>query len=93
MPAKAKAQASFDEAMVDDAELLEVLEKRESMKEAMAEYKRLDRAAKARIDEKNYGEDGDVRVGRFVIGQRRTESRHADFDVAASVRIVIKVAE
>lgn len=93
MPVKARAQVSFDEAVVDDKELLEVLEKRESMKEAMAEYKRLDRAAKARIDEKKYGDDGDVRVGRFIVGQRPTEPRHADFDVAGGVRVVIKVAE
>lgn len=67
-----------------------VLEKRESMKEAKAEYNRLDRAAKARIDEKKYGSDGDVRIGRFVVGQRRMQPRHADFDVAGGVRIIIK---
>lgn len=93
MPAKAKAQGSFEEAIVDDKELLEVLEKRESMRDAITEYRRLDRAAKARIDEKKYGEDGDVRIGRFVVGQRRTSARHASFDVASGTRIVIRVAE
>ncbi len=90
MPAKAKPQAGFDDVVIDDPELLDVLEKRESMVEAKAEYNRLDRAAKARIDEKNYGSDGDVRIGRFVVGQRRTQARHADFDVAGGVRIIIK---
>lgn len=93
MTAKAQPQSGFEDVSIDDAELLEVLEKRESMREAQAEYKRLDRAAKARIDEKQHGADGDVRLGRFIIGQRKTEARHADFDVSGGIRIVIKVAE
>ncbi len=90
MPAKTKPQAGFDDVVIEDEELLEVLEKRESMREAKAEYARLDRAAKARIDEKKHGVDGDVRIGRFMIGQRPTEARHAEFDVNASTRIIIK---
>lgn len=93
MPVKKQLQESFDQNVILDAELLDLLEKREAKQEAKTEFARLSNEARERINEKGYGNDGDVRVGPYIIGKRPVAARSVKFKTTASTRIVIKRAE
>jgi hypothetical protein len=87
--AEKQEQQAFNENVVADSDLEGLLEEREDAKEGKRLYKEIDGKVRERIKEKGYGKDGDVRVGRFVVGMRPVPARSVEFETAASTRIVI----
>jgi hypothetical protein len=88
---KEKAQIDMEDQFIEDPVLEDLLEKREDAKEGAAEYRKLDKDAKAHI--KTAGITGKRRCGRFIINVTEGEARHVEFDTDGSQRIGISNAE
>lgn len=91
MAIKAQPQASFDDRVVVDTELEELLEKREGHAEARREHARLTKEAQERV--RAIGAEDDFRVGRFKVSIGGTPARHVEFDADAGVRIGFKAVD
>lgn len=91
MVTKKRPQSHMDDVIVKDAELEKLLEKRESLKESAAEYRKSDKEAKNKM--KSIETPTPYRVGRFIIDRHDTSGRHVEFDVQSSFRFDIKLAE
>lgn len=90
-------QTALDERVVEDAELEAALEEREQAKAARAKaaktFESKDEAARVLADKLDDLFDGPVRVGRFVLVERKTTARSVAFDVEAKTRLSIRVAK
>jgi hypothetical protein len=87
-------QGGLWEAVIEDATVEELLEKRQKAKEsAKAVAKRArdaDAAAKVALEGLDLGTDAPVRIGRFVVARKVTASRSVSFETAPGVRMSIK---
>lgn len=86
---KETAQIHFDEKVIRDPELEQLLDERETAKQATKTYRSLDKEAKAKIAE--LGDDPPYRVGRFLITKSTVEAKSVSFETDASTRIQIKL--
>lgn len=89
MSPKVKEQLGLEDVVVEDPELEELLEKRQTLKSGVSEYRKADKEAKAKIDA--ITQPTPFRVGRFVVAKSATPERSVAFDVMASERYTIKV--
>jgi len=87
---KTKAQIHMDEAIVENPELEKMLEDRQELKQAVAEFRKVDKDVKDRI--RSIGTPTPYRVGRFVISKRELSAKSASFETQASVSSTIKLA-
>lgn len=96
MTTQRRPQMALDEETLEDPELEDLLDKRESAKELMKPYrKRYQDAHKlvmARIAQKELS-DGTYRFGEFIVKQSEAEEKHIEFERTSSKRISIKVAK
>ena len=97
MPVKAKAQGSFDEQVLQDADLEQRLERRERAKvEAGAlgkTYRDLDTEVKGEILKMNHEGPVNLRCGRFIIEVKPRPSRSVSFETKPGTRVNIKAPE
>ena len=91
MGTKAKAQIGMDGKFVHDDELEELLEKRQSLKEGVAEYRQADKEARKKIG--TITVETPYRCGRFIIEESMTQPGHVEFDKAGGSRLKIKTAD
>ena len=89
--AKKQPQSTMGETLLDDSKLEKLLEKREKLKAGVSARREADKEAKNALAGVEIS--GSVRVGRFVISKRTTQSRHVEFDTDAGVRLSIKADE
>ena len=91
MVTKAKAQVSFDDKIVKDDELEELLEKRQSLKQGVTAFREADKEARKKIGKVTVTPP--FRCGRFIIAERMTQPGHVEFDKAGGSRLQIKTAD
>ena len=85
-----KAQIHMDEAIVENPELEKMLEDRQELKQAVAEFRKIDKDVKAKIG--SIGTPTPYRVGRFVISKRELSAKSVSFETQASFSFTIKLA-
>lgn len=89
-------QIGLNDEVLNDAELEDLLDKRESAKEVAKpytkRYKDADKLVKARIEQKELS-DGTYRFGEFVVKISEAEEKHIEFERSSSKRISISVAK
>lgn len=91
MPARTKPQVHMDDKFIEDPELEQLLEDRETAKAKAAEFHTLDKKAKAAIVTLNL--DGERRCGRFLVSTKALDGRTVDsFETKPGVRVNIKPA-
>jgi hypothetical protein len=87
-------QTTIDERVVQNDELEQALEQRQTLKvkagEARKAYTEADEQAKALARELDLA-DGPVRVGRFVLTEHDVPGRSVAFDTDPSTRLTIRV--
>lgn len=87
---KTRAQIHMDDNIVEDAELEHMLEERQELKQAVGEYRKVDKDVKDRM--RSIGTPTPYRVGRFVISKRDISAKSVSFETQASFSFVIKLA-
>ena len=94
MAVKAGNQLALDERLVENAELEELLERRDSKRIARSflskEFDDAHKAAVVEIEKLDLGDGAVVRVGRFRIERIEVKPRAVRFESGASTRIQIK---
>lgn len=85
-----KAQIHMDDNIVKDPELEHMLEDRQELKQAVGEYRKVDKDVKARL--RSIGTPAPYRVGRFLITKREISAKSVAFETQASFSFVIKLA-
>ncbi len=98
MATKTKSQISMDDRIVANPALLDLLEQRETAKEALAETKEVRKAFKVKDDAckaaiKAIEEIPPYRIGRFVITKKDRAARTVEFEIEASVVVKISNAD
>lgn len=95
MTARPQAQIELGEQIIENAELEQALEARETAREAVAAarkiYDEADTAAKAAIAELDL--DGPARCGRFVIRELDVAARSVAFETEPGTRLSISVVD
>jgi hypothetical protein len=90
----ADPQTSIYETEIEDENVERLLEARDKAKaSARAVNKKArdaDSAAKAALEALDLGHDATVRIGRFLVTLKKTESRSVSFDTAPGERWSIK---
>jgi hypothetical protein len=89
MGTKVKEQLGMEDAVVNDEELEQLLEKRQSLKQGVSDYRKADKDAKTKIS--TMSDPTPFRVGRFIIARHSVPPRSVSFDVNEGNRISIKV--
>jgi hypothetical protein len=94
---KAKAQASFDEEVLEDADLEARLERRERAKAEAGtlgkSYRDLDTEVKGEILKMGHEGPVNLRCGRFIIEVKPRPSRSVSFETKPGTKINIKAPE
>lgn len=85
-----RAQIHMDEAIVEDPELEKILEDRQELKQAVSEYRKVDKDVKGRLS--SIGTPTPYRIGRFVISKRDIQAKSVSFETQASFSFTIKLA-
>lgn len=92
-PTSPKDQLALDEKVVEDAELVAKLERREQLRTEMAalriEFVEVDRSVRAEVDKLDLGVDTAIRIGRFRISRTLAPARSVTFETEAKERITI----
>ena len=91
MTTKAKAQISMDDKIVHDDELEALLEKRQSLKQEIADFREADKNARKKIGMVSV--EMPFRCGRFIISESMSHPGHVEFDKAGGTRLTIKTAD
>jgi hypothetical protein len=89
--AKPKPQLGLEDKWIEDAELEELLEQRETLKTAVTDSRKATKAAKGKILAINF--TGSRRCGRFIIGCSVSKPRSVAFDTEEGVRVTIKTTK
>ncbi len=92
-----KAQASFDEEMIENADLEALLEQREKLKDEAGQtrkdYIKKDEEAKGIVHGLDIT-DGDVkRCGRFLLSVEEVKAGHRSFATKAKTKVSIRLAK
>lgn len=85
-----KPQIHMDDKIVQDPELEHMLEERQELKQAVSEYRKVDKDVKSRL--RSIGTPTPYRVGRFVISKRDVSAKTVSFETQASFSFTIKLA-
>jgi hypothetical protein len=97
MPVKAKAQGSFDEKVLEDADLEQRLERRERAKVEVGAlgktYRDLDTEVKGEILKMNHEGPTTLRCGRFIIEVKPRPSRSVSFETKPGTKVNIRAPE
>lgn len=88
MVTKVRAQIHMDETIIDDAELEKQLDDRQELKESVAEFRKVDKEVKAKIQ--TIDKPMPIRIGRYIITRQTVEGRSVAFETEPSTRITIK---
>ena len=91
MATKAKAQISMDDKFVHDDELEDLLEKRQSLKGGIADFRQADKEVRKKIG--TITVETPFRCGRFIISESMSQPGHVEFDKAGGTRLTIKTAD
>ena len=91
MGTKAKAQIGMEDKFVHDDKLEELLEKRQSLKQGITEFRKADKEARKKIG--TVVVETPFRCGRFIIEESMTQPGHVEFDKAGGTRLKIKTAD
>lgn len=86
--ARSRPQIHMEDKIVNDPELEQMLEDRQELKQAQAEYRKKDKEVKAKLA----SVETPCRIGRFFISKSTTPPRSVAFDTSGSVRYSIKLA-
>ena len=89
MGTKVTEQISMEDVIIENPELLDLLEKRQALKEGVSAYRHADKEAKKKIE--TMTPPPPFRIGRFVIAKSTTQPRSVSFDIEAGDRISIKL--
>lgn len=90
MTTKTRPQIHMDDTILEDAELEKMLEERQELKPAVADFKKADKNVKERI--RKIETPTPYRVGRFVISSQPIPAKSVAFEAEAATRITIKLA-
>lgn len=97
MSAAPQEQIGLEDKFIEDPELEEVLEERESLKaekkKALKQFNDKHAAAKDRIEKLDLPAGGALRVGRFRLERTNVPGRSVTFDTAETTRINIGAIE
>lgn len=97
MSAKENPQTAMDEREIASGDLERTLEKRQTLKEAVAEarkeYREADEAAKTMLAEFALADGEVARCGRFRIEKKAVPPRSVSFETAPTSRLRIDVRE
>ena len=89
-------QTSFEEKLVDDPQLLELLRKRRRLNEAKADAaakaKEAHEAVLAKIEEHDLADGEAMRVGDYVVSKRRVEAADVSFTRGGRSQLTIRFA-
>ena len=88
MATKEKLQIGLEDVIVRDEELEKLLDDRQENKYAVAEFRKLDKQAKARIQ--SLETPPPFRIERYIVTKSSSPPRSVSFDVDGSTRITIK---
>ena len=88
MVTKVKPQIHMDDNIVRDAELEEMLEERQSLKEQVSGYRKKDKDVKAKLAPME--EQMPFRCGRFLVSLGKVQPREVSFEINGGTRITIK---
>jgi len=88
MGPKPKAQIGMDDNIVQNPDLEALLDKREGLKEYTAEYRKVDKDAKAKIA--TITTPMPYRVGRFLIATQSVPAKSVSFETDPGTRVTIK---
>lgn len=91
MATKKKLQISMDDRIVQNNDLNQLLEQRETLKVGVSEYRQVDKKTKEFITKLK--EVLPFRIGRFIISETKREAKSVAFDVDASCSIRISALE
>ena len=87
-------QAALWEAVVEDAELEELLDARAEAKEQLRaprqRFKEADERARAAIERLDLGADAPVRVGDYLLTRRSVKGRSVAFETTDSTRLYVR---
>lgn len=86
---KTRAQIHFDDNIIEDRELEEMLEERQELKESVSAYRKADKKAKDKIP--TITAPTPFRVGRFIIAKQAVAAKSVSFDTTESSRFTIKI--
>lgn len=90
MVTKVAAQIHMDDNIVENAELEELLEARQELKESVSEYRKADKSAKDKI--RSIEAPTPFRVGRFLISKRDIPAKSVSFETTEGSGFTIKIA-
>lgn len=88
MATKEKLQIGLEDVIVKDDELEQILDERQEHKLSVAEFRKLDKEAKAKIT--ILGTPPPFRIGRYIITKTSNPPRSVSFETETSTRINIK---
>lgn len=89
MVTKVRPQIHMEDTIIEDKELLELLERRQSLKVGATNYRKADKEAKGKVSAMQ--DKMPFRVGRFIIKKQPVSSRSVSFEVNEGTRISIKL--
>jgi hypothetical protein len=88
MAPKEKPQISFDDNIIEDADLEKMLDDRQDLREAHLAYQKKDKEVKSYLKGVEYTTP--YRVGRYIIDRNIVEPREIEFETSGGVRFNIK---
>ena len=88
MGTKVRAQIHMEETIIEDADLEKLLDDRQECKSSVAEFRKLDKQAKAKIQ--TIEKPMPIRIGRYIITKQTMPGRNVSFETNGSIRITIK---
>ncbi len=88
---RTRRQMAFEEKVIQDPELEQILEDREKVIKPHVVY--VEKTKLARTKVKDLGVEGPFRVGRFMVNVKPKESKHVEFDQQATLDIGFSLAE
>ena len=88
MVTKVREQIHMEETIIEDADLEKLLDDRQECKSSVAEFRKLDKQAKAKIQ--TIDKPMPLRVGRYIITRQTVQAKSVAFETDAGSRITIK---
>lgn len=88
MVTKVKEQIHMEETIIEDTELEKLLDERQELKISVAEFRKIDKEAKSKIQQ--IDKPMPIRIGRYIINRQNVPAKSVTFETDASSRITIK---
>ena len=91
MATRIRAQIHMEDNIVNNPELEAGLEERQVLKESVSDFRKVDKRAKAKIQEVQTPLP--YRVGRFIIARQTVAAKSIAYETSEGARITIKTVD